>query len=223
MRSRHLSRTSYAAAALAMCVALSACYHSTQLAATWRDPGVDGPLHFRKPIAVFVSNSDVFRRMMEDKIAGQLMNGTPSYRVIKGEVTDGAKIRERLADAGYDGAVIMRVVDVQNLITYTPGTYWYGGPPYSTFAGYWGTAWGYPYDPAYVTEDKVVSIETQIYSLKNDKLLWAARSETTNPRSVSRLGDSVIRHVIKELHKEGLMAAIGGCLTVRCPAATLAE
>jgi hypothetical protein len=73
-----------------------------------------------------------------------------------------------------------------------------------------------------VTQDRVVSIETQIYSLKNDKLLWAARSETTNPRSVSRLGDSVIRHVIKALHKDGLMA-LGACETVRCPAATLGE
>jgi ribosomal protein S19E (S16A) len=37
-------------------------------------------------------------------------------------------------------------------------------------------------------------------------LIWAGRSETTNPRSVSHLGDSVIRRVMKQLHREGLVA-----------------
>lgn len=192
------------------CIALSACYHSTQLAGTWRDPNA-GPIHFAHPIAVFATTSETFRRMMEDKIAAQLVNGVPSYRVLaSSDISDGAAIRQQLAAGGYDGAVIMRVTNVADRLTYTPGTYWYGGPRYYTFAGYWGTAWGYPFDPAYVTEDQIVSIETQIYSLANDKLIFAARSETTNPRSVSRLGDSVIRHVVKELHKEGLMA-VGPC------------
>ena len=132
----------------------------------------------------------------------------PSYRVLaSSDISDGAAIRQQLAAGGFDGAVMMRVTNVTDRLSYTPGTYWYGGPPYYSFAGYWGTAWGYPFDPTYVTEDQIVSIETQIYSLTSDKLIWAARSETTNPRSVSKLGDSVIRHVTKELRKEGLMAA----------------
>jgi hypothetical protein len=102
---------------------------------------------------------------------------------------------------------MMRVVDVEDRVTYTAGSYWYGAAPYYSFAGYWRNAWGYPYDPGFVT-DRVVSIETQIYSLTNDKLLWAARSETTNPKSVNKLGDSVIKHVVKELRKEGLIAAV---------------
>jgi len=36
--------------------------------------------------------------------------------------------------------------------------------------------------------------------------VWAARSETTNPRSVNKLVDSVLRHVMEELQKENLVA-----------------
>src|SRR5262249_52053803 len=155
------NRTLYATA-LASSVGLWACWHSTQLAATWREPNA-GTIHFRQPIAVFVSKSETFRRMMEDKLVAQMPNGVQSYRIIHTDnITDGEAIREQLAKAGFDGAVIMRVADVQDRVVYSPGSYWYGGPPYYSFAGYWGTAWGYPYDPSYVTTDKIVSIETQI-------------------------------------------------------------
>jgi hypothetical protein len=39
-------------------------------------------------------------------------------------------------------------------------------------------------------------------------LIFAARSETTNPRSAGRLTDSVIRHIRERLRKDGLLLAI---------------
>jgi hypothetical protein len=194
-------------AALGAAVALTGCWHATRLAATWRDPSA-GPIHFRQPIAVFVSKDNVFRRTMEDKMASHFANAVPSYRVLSDkDLGDGTKVLHMLDESGYDGAIIMDVVNVSNVVSYTPGTYWYG-PPYYSFAGYWGTAWGYPYDPGYISTNVVVSIETQIYNLRTDKLIWAARSETTDPKSVGKLGDSVLKHVMQELRKEGLVALL---------------
>ncbi|HEY9229595.1 MAG TPA: hypothetical protein VIP11_23300 [Gemmatimonadaceae bacterium] len=213
---RHLR--SVAIGLLAGSAALTGCYHSTQLAATWRDPGVN-TLNFRRPVTVFVTKSETLRRTMEDKMAEQFPHATPSYRVLPtSHLEDGAKVREILSDKGYDGAIVMRVASVNDRVTYTPGSYWYG-PPYYSFAGYWGNAWGYPYDPGYISTDVVVSIETQIYSLTRDKLVWAARSETTDPKSVGRLGDSVIKHVMNELNKEGLINAeyLGSTDTAKKP------
>ncbi len=194
---------------------VSGCWHSTELAASWRDPSAQ-PIQFHRTIAVFVTKSETFRHTMEDKLAAAFPGGVPSYRVLgSSDVSDGVDVRRRLAEAGFDGAVIMRVANVDERVAYVPGSYWYG-PPYYTFAGYWGTAWGYPYDPGYVTSEQVVSIETQIYSLKDDKLIFAARSETTNPSSVGKLEDSVIRHVKKRLEKDGLLLALLGCFDRSC-------
>ena len=197
-------RTARTTAAMLALAVTGGCYHSTQLAATWHDPA-SPQIAFHRPIAVFVTKSETMRRTFEDKLARQFPNGAPSYRVLASTDADGAEIRRQLAEAGYDGVIMMHVVDVEDRVTYTAGSYWYGGAPYYSFAGYWRNAWGYPYDPGFVT-DRVVSIETQIYSLASDKLLWAARSETTNPKSVNKLGDSVIKHVVKELRKERLIA-----------------
>ena len=77
--------------------------------------------------------------------------------------------------AGFDGAIVMRVTNVSEQVTYN-GAYW--GDSYG-FAGYWNNAWAYPYNPGYVTTTQIVTVETNIYSLKDDKLVFAALSQTS--------------------------------------------
>jgi hypothetical protein len=200
-----MRRTIAAIAVLAAPLIISAC-HATQLAVTWHQPGAQ-PLNFKRNVAVFVSKDEATRRYVEDKIAAKFPNTVPSYTIIQGNDSIGkSEIAQRLRAAGYDGAFMMRVVDVTVTPTYAPGTYWYG-TPYG-FSGYWGMAWAYPYDPAYVAVDQVVTMETQIYNLQTDKLIFAARSETTNPASVRKLTDSVLRHVADRLKKDGLLAEL---------------
>jgi len=184
----------------------TAC-HSTHLAATWRDPGAQ-PLHFRKGVAVFVTNDEALRRTVEDKLSAQFTNVTPSYRFVPtvDTATARAEMASRLRAAGFDGAIIMRVADVAVVPVYTTGAYWYDRP--YGFNSYWGYAWSSPYDPGYYGENRIVTIETQIYSLPDDKLIFAARSETTNPSSAKKLTDSVIRHIRARLRKDGLLLAM---------------
>jgi hypothetical protein len=185
----------------------TACYHSTQLAATWRDPGAR-PLNFQKGVAVFVTKDEAMRRTVEDKLAAKFQNVIPSYRILPAidSTISRAEVTSQLREAGYDGVIMMRVADVTIAPVYVPGSYWYDRP--YGFNYYWGYAWATPFDPGYVTENRIVTIETQIYSLPDDRLVFAARSETTNPRSARRLTDSVIRHIRDRLHKDGLIAAL---------------
>jgi len=198
----------------------SAACHSTHLVASWRDPSAP-PLHFRKAIAVFVTKDEALRRTLEDKMADELPNTVPSYRVLRSsDIADTAGIVRRLRKEGFDGAIIMRVVTVDTRVTYSPGAYWYG-PPYYSFSNYWGTAWGYPYDPGYVYANQIVTIETQIYSLTNEKLIWAGRSETTDPRTAGKLAHSVVGRVVRALKKDGLLALMTCYETHRCDAVAL--
>ena len=49
---------------------------------------------------------------------------------------------------------------------------------------------------------QIVSVETNIYNLKNDKLVFAARSETSDPSSVGKLIRSVMRHINEGAEEE---------------------
>jgi len=71
----------HAAAVLTAAATLTGCYHSTQMAATWSDPG-SRSLRFQHPIMVFVTTSETLRRSVEDRMAGKFPNATPAYRVL---------------------------------------------------------------------------------------------------------------------------------------------
>jgi hypothetical protein len=58
-----------------------------------------------------------------------------------------------------------------------------------------------------VSTTQIVTVETNIYNLKSDKLVFAARSETSDPSSVGKLIRSVMRHINEELKKSGMMAS----------------
>ena len=75
------------------------------------------------------------------------------------------------------------------------------------FAGYWNTAWAYPYNPGYVTTTQIVTVETNIYSLKDDKLVFAALSQTSDPANVGKLIRSVMRHINEQLKKDGMIVS----------------
>jgi len=84
----------------------------------------------------------------------------------------------RKAD-GFDGAVTMRLVDVDKEKTFTPGNVTY-----------------YP-------TTKTYTIETNVYSIKEDKIIWSGLTETTNPEGVKKMTEKVSEAVFKKMVKEG--------------------
>jgi hypothetical protein len=104
----------------------------------------------------------------------------------------------------------MRVIGEKQRVSYTPGYYapgYPGFPPYyMRFSGYWGYGWGAVYEPGYLTTDTVVSVETLVYSLTQDKLLWAGTSKTTNPAKVGPFVSELGEAVANEMTKQGLLA-----------------
>src|SRR4051812_42582027 len=93
-------------------VLVAGCWRRTELAATWHEPNA-GRIHFQRPVAIMVSTDDGFRRSVEDELAGHFANAVPGYRVIPNAGgADKESILQRLRDAGFDGAVMMRVTDV---------------------------------------------------------------------------------------------------------------
>ncbi|MGH9463987.1 MAG: hypothetical protein ACRD1X_22530, partial [Vicinamibacteria bacterium] len=110
-----------------------------------------------------------------------------------------------LRDANIDGAVVMQVVSSEKELTYSSGSSWYGAPYYGSFYGYWGYGWGMAYDPGYLRTDTIVMVETLIYSVTEDKLLWAGRSKTTNPSNLRDFIQELSDGAVKEMEKAGFI------------------
>jgi hypothetical protein len=102
----------------------------------------------------------------------------------------------------------MRPVSKEKRETYTEAT-WID-PFYSSFWGYYGYGWASmpTYIPGYVDVDTFVVVETTIYSVPQNKLVWAAVSETKNPKDLRAFLKDLSSAVVKELHKQGLAKKI---------------
>lgn len=188
---------------------LGACVASTTFISTWKVPGAATVTPVGKTIAaVFVTRNEEQRRASEDTLASDLTargaHGVASYTVLTNDQRDdGEAARERLKAAGADGVVVMRVVSKDQRITYSPGTPLPGY--YSGFGPYWGYGWRTAYQPGYLQTDTLVSVETLIYSMRQDKLLWAGTSRTTNPKDINTLITEVANAAAKEMTKQGLL------------------
>jgi hypothetical protein len=168
------------------------------MVATWRDPNATS-VHFNRVLAVAPSHDPVLRRSAEDELVRRIGpdRAVQSYRFFtEAQLADRQALQQRAQQLGFDGMVVFRVANVQREATWVPGTYW--GPYYAI--GGWPM-----WDPGYVRTDTVVSVETDVYSVPDDRLVWASRSRTYDPRSMQHLVDDVTKAVGKQMRKQGLL------------------
>src|SRR6266496_664257 len=206
---RGKSRSRFLAAAVAL--ATFACA-TTTFQSTWRSPDAR-PLKLsgRKVVGVFVSKNEPLRHRAEDAMAREISargaQGVPAYTILTDEeVKDRDAAKAKLEQLGFSGAVVMRIVGTQTQYTYE-SAYW-NRPYYLRFwgGGYWGWGWGTVWEPGYLVADKIVSVETLVYSLEQDLLVWAGVSRTVDPARIEDFISELSAAVSKQLEKDGLLA-----------------
>ena len=176
----------------AVLAALAGCA-STQIVSAWKDPDL-GRVPFRKVLVVFQHSDPALRRALEARMAAEIPNSVPAHAVFSdAEVREIETVKSRVREQGFDSSVIMRIVGVDREVSYMPGRIYHVPGWYHGFYGYWGYGWRSVYEPGYIRSDRVVSISTNVYSVADDKLVWASESETFNPASLREAVGEVVR------------------------------
>ncbi len=207
------NRTPARLLAAAVALATFACA-TTTFQTTWRSPDAR-PLKLsgKKVVGVFVSKDETLRRRAEDAMAREISargaQGVPAYTVLTDEeVRNRDAAKAKLEQLGFSGAVVMRVIGTQTRYTYEPA-YW-SRPYYRHFwAGYWGWGWGTVWEPGYLVADKIVSVETLVYSLEQDQLVWAGVSRTVEPTRIDPFIAELAAAVTRQMAKDGLLTQGG--------------
>jgi hypothetical protein len=203
-----MNRTLAALLSVTAAVALTGCA-STSLKQSWKDPGTTTLLPPGKVLVVAVSDNPSVRRSVEDELVGLIgaERADASYRILDdADLRDTESAKRKVAAGGYNYALALRPVSKSQELTYVPGTIT-PAPYRGGFWGYYGYGWGAYYDPGYVRTDTIVQVETLLYWLDEDKVVWAGLSETVNPSSAEKLVGEIARLVGKDLRKKGLIAA----------------
>ena len=180
---------------------------STEIKDSWRDPqATPESFQFKKVLAMAIVDDIVTRRVAEDELARVIERTevVPSYTILtQTDLKEPERAKEKIQQEAFDGVVTLRLTNMDKTVTYVPGSY---PAPYSSFYGYYGYAWPATYEPGYLRTDTVATIETNIYTLNPEKLIWSGTSETFNPGTAREVVDDIARAVGAELMKQGLIA-----------------
>jgi hypothetical protein len=161
-----------------------------------------------------VSGNTAKRRGMEAALVNELnghgLEGIAAYSVIPEEATqDADKAKPYVAKSGAAYALILQVTGQSQQITGTPsmmGAGMWGAP------GVWGGGmrggygWGWGGGGTDIRTDTLVGVQTLLYDVKADKLVWAGQSETMNPSKAESFMRDLLNAVGDELEKDGLIA-----------------
>jgi hypothetical protein len=191
----------------ATALALAACA-STPFRSTWRAPE-EGSFAIAgvKMVALYASDVEATRRNAEEAMASEINarggKGIAAYSILDSESgQDRAKVFEILRQAGMEKALVMRAA-ARERDAFRPYP-WIG----SRFGSYWGSygwGWGVVYEPAYGYPETVVSIETRLYDVATDRLMWAAVSQSRNPSDVIELVRKLAGDALRQMETEGLI------------------
>jgi hypothetical protein len=98
------------------------------------------------------------------------------------------KIRERVTANNLDALLIITLFDKTKETHYVQGSSFsisapvYGFPYY----GYYGYAYSSVYDPGYYATTTNYFIESNLYDVSTEKLLWTGQTKTQDPQSVEK-------------------------------------
>jgi len=197
-------------------VFLVSCSSGTAIVSSWRDPDVSNSnTEFKKILVVALVKDEATRRITENRIAAIGPKFHSSYAILNGTSLDLTKDQKLkiLQDENYDAVVTMRLVDTVKETNYVPGTntsMYYGG-----MGGMYGGMYGYGfnnwygayspmyYDPGYYQDTTSYLVETNIFSLKANKLVWTGTTKSSNGSDVGLLVDSIIATVMEQMKKDG--------------------
>lgn len=205
-----MSNLSKLAAVIVGTVSLVACA-STGLVSSWKAPDAQ-PLKGEgsKVACVVMTKNESTRRAGEDALARQITarggQGVAMYTILPGVAEPNeAQAKAALEKAGVNAVVVLRPVGKDKEVVSTASMY--AGPAYGPYwGGYygygWGGAWGGGQD---IRTNTIVTVETLVYSMKQNKLVWGGQTKTTNPSKVDAFVKEIADAVAKEMKKQGLI------------------
>jgi hypothetical protein len=103
-------------------------------------------------------------------------------------------IAAKARESGADTVLVARPISRKIERSYVPGSY-----------HRWGSYYGYAYSPGYIVDDEYVYIETNLYDVATEKLIWTSQSETIMLATDQELIKSFIGTMIGQLSADKLL------------------
>lgn len=161
----------------------------------------------KKVAALLITQDDSLRVAGEEALVTELtargLQAVATYRIApKEELQSADRARGWFEKANVEGVIALRPVSSDQRISYNDSLWL--SPSYNTFWGYYGYGYSSVVVIGGADRDTVITVETLIFSVARNQLMWAGVSETRNPKTLQRFVTDLVKESVKELQKQGL-------------------
>jgi len=198
---------------LATLLTLMISCNSTKIASSWKEPDKQVDLDkLNKILVVALLKNENSRYLAETEMVKFLDGkGFASFDYLKASFnkSDENALREKIKNDGFDGAITMRLIDVEKERNYTLSNI---GPnrwnPIS-FPNYYYRNWPGNQADGYFLTTKTFLVEIAIFSILEDKIIWTSETKTINPAGVEQMTKEISKVLYKRMVKEGFLKRKG--------------
>jgi hypothetical protein len=196
-------------ASLGVMASAAALLAGPKFVSVWKAPDA-GALNYvgKKVVALVITNDQSLQMSGEEALVRALAThgatAIPAYRIVpREELHTAEKAKGWLERAGIEGGVALRPVRYDREKIYSPSIWTTSN--YQTFWGYYGYGWSGVYIPGSSKEETTVVVETLVFSVSRDKLLWAGTAETKDPDRLQDFVKDVVDEAADEMKKMKLV------------------
>jgi len=175
----------------------------------WKSPDV-ARLNFagKKVAALVITDDQALQMSGEEALVRELndrgVSGLATYRIVpREELKNPERAKEFFARASVEGVVALRPVSRDRELEYSP-VVWVSGY-YPSFWGYYGYGWNTAYVAPTGRTITTIVVETLVYNVTTDKLIWAATSETRDPKTLQDFVKDLVKGAVSEMKKMKLV------------------
>jgi hypothetical protein len=190
-------------------VAVAVLSAAPEFKSVWKSPDA-AKVSFagKKVAALIITQDDSLRVSGEESLVTELtargLQAVATYRIApKEELQSAERARGWFEKANVEGVIAMRPVSNEKRISYNDSLWL--SPSYNTFWGYYGYGYSTAVVIGGVDRDTVITVETLIFSVARNQLMWAGVSETRNPKTLQKFVADLVKESVKELQKQGLV------------------
>ncbi|MEO8235891.1 MAG: hypothetical protein ABI549_10800 [Flavobacterium sp.] len=182
---------------------------STKITSSWREP--EKHLHsgeWKKILVVSLLKNETNRRKVEDEMVKHLKGkGVASYTYLDDNFNkqNEEELKKKIKADGFDGAITMRLIDVDKEKVYIPEERNLYPNYYNNFSQYYNRSLHYYSTPEYYVVTKTFIIETIVYSIEEDKIIWSGITETFNPNGIKYTTKEIAKVIYKKMIDEGFI------------------
>jgi hypothetical protein len=193
------------------------CGSSTEFTKNWKDPAFKGQA-FREILVVGMSSDNIARGNMEGSIVKAFsqygIRGRMGMEVFPPllfkEKLSKEEAKDRVKQSGADAVLLISLLDAKDTEWYVPGAVVYTPAPGSmAMYGYWSTSWNTIYTQGYYGSTREYVLQANLYTTADEKLIWSARSTTTDPSSLESFSKTYSGMIVERMVRDTTVIAPG--------------